>query len=451
MNTIKLGYYLNPIMQNNIITENKSKTKRKKLTQSLSERYVLKKDKYINNNNLINSKNNSIVEDYKIKKIDIKFNILNNIKKPNNTFNKNYYKRLINSYEENKQINSKFPLKILNNSPILIKNTNCINDNIEHKQDNNNKQNQLDPHNYFPEDFSLNIYKTTSLYKNRYKIQTSRLKRTLSILYKEENSKKSKNLNNIIKKNTIQNNLSIKMFKLLKAKKIDRFVDRLLNIKTITPKSHNKNSTDNNNIKNKENFFITNKNKDFKKMNYNEAESDRNKNAFMHQYTTNIINENNKTNNTNSITNRNISYDIFKNNTANSATQTININDNNNNNYFFYYTNEIDDKSSKDLNKYINLNNRNNRLSCKNYSELKFDIVQLPKKNIFLKKFEKKRRPFSATKTNSSFLNKKNNNNIINKFNKDKKLIFSFYDPKDKYIQIFEEIEKKGIDSKIHI
>ena len=43
------------------------------------------------------------------------------------------------------------------------------------------------------------------------------------------------------------------------------------------------------------------------------------------------------------------------------------------------------------------------------------------------------------------------NNNIINKFNKDKKLIFSFYDPKDKYIQLFEDLEKKEFDSHMNI
>ena len=436
MKNIKLGYYLNSIIKNNIENKNISSKKRKQLVQSISEGYIY------NNNNQINFKNN----DCKIKNIDIKFNIINNLKKYDNIFNKKTYKNLIKSYEDINQINSKYQIKNIDNNTIiphlLIYNQNNLYDNIENNKTNNNKQKkqkQLDPHNYFPEDFSLNIYKSTSLYKNRYKIQTSRLKKTLKILYNEENSKKSKNIINIIKNNSIQNSLNAKMFKLLKSQKIDRFVNRLLNIRTISSKNGNENSLEKSNSKIQEkNIFITNKNKNIKKINF--FDSDKKSNAYIYPYT-NINNENFKTNDYNYIINRNFPIDISKINTANSATQTI---DNKNN---FCNTNEIVDKSLKDKNKRKIVNNKyiNNRHSGKenyfNYKEIKFEMIKIPKKNIFSKKNKMIRRPFSASKTYSSFFNKNNNN--IN-FNQDKQLIFSFYDPKDKYIQLFKEIEKNN-------
>ena len=74
-------------------------------------------------------------------------------------------------------------------------------------------------------------------------------------------------------------------------------------------------------------------------------------------------------------------------------------------------------------------------------------MINYPKKEIFLKKFQKMMRPFSASKTNSyNNINK----NDVNNLNKDKKLIFSFYDPKDKYIQLFDELQKRAKDSNIN-
>ena len=294
-------------------------------------------------------------------------------------------------------------------------------DNIENKED---KQIQLDPHGYFPEDFSLNIYKSTSLYKNRYKIETCRLKKVLKNLYHEENSKKNKNLNEIIKKNTIQNTLSIKMFKLLKAKKIDRFVNRLLNIKNIPNISKKENSKDNSK---RDNFFLTNKNKyrDKNKINYIEYDDKNSKNNVCIQPYSIIHYEKN--------INRNFPLDNIKiNSTANSATQT-------------YHTLREKNKN-KILNKKYCYNNSSIPYKDKNlnYKEIKFEIIKAPKKNIFLKKHKKKSKPFSATRTNSSNFIVQNNNII----NKDKKLIFSFYDPKDRYVQLFEELEKKELEYK---
>ena len=458
MKRIKSGFYENPVLKKNRIILNQPSKKRKNLIQSISERCL--HSKKINPLQTNNNSNNK--EDYKVKKVDIKFNILNNLKKFNIIYNNSFYQNIIKDKKDNNKPNlkHKIKIKINNNNQEIQKlllnknilkenyfNNNILNinqiiendkfdntynlDNIENKE---NNQNQLDPHGYFPEDFSLNIYKSTSLYKNRYKIETCRLKKVLKNLYHEENSKKTKDLDNIIKKNTIENTLSIKMFKLLKARKIDRFVNRLLNIRKVP--NINKKENSKNNSK-RDNFFLTNKNKNKYKMHhidYNDKNT-KNNNLCIQPYS-NIQNE--------KVINRNFPLDNIKgNNTANSATQTLNENKEIKN----YYCTLRDKNKYKILNKnYYNNSIGYNEKNC-NYKEIKFEILKAPKKNNFLKKYKKKSRPFSATRTNSSFLNAQNNN-IINNFNKEKKLIFSFYDPKDRYIQLFDELEKKEMEYK---
>lgn len=469
MKRVKSGFYNNSESKKTVNILNKTIKKKKKLTQSISERCVGTKNSIFPNNN----NNSKLNGNYKVKKIDIKFNILNNIKNYKTIFNKTSYQKLVkNNQDTSNNNNTKFRLKLFNNIPNIPKlviNKNKLNNNffydLESEKDDNdnntnikNKQTQLDPHGYFPEDFSLNIYKSTSLYKNRYKIQTCRLKKVLKNIYQEENSKHTKNLNDIIKKNTIENNLSINMFKLLKAQKIDRFVNRLLNIKNNPFQNLNENSKDNINInKIKDNFFLTNKNRISKKINnFNLDDLDNKSNAYIQPYSN--INNEDLTNKYFSIKNFSIdNNNNNKSNTANSATQTMSVNSGLNNKY--YYNNniyEFGDKSFREQNRQNILNsNNNNNLSFKgkNYSckEIKFEMMQFPKKKIFLKKNEKMIRPFSASKIDSSSSLNCKNNNIIKNFHKNKKLIFSFYDPKDKYIQLFEDLEKKEFDSHMNI
>ena len=442
----KSSFYQNPILQNKIKIRSNPTTKRKKLTQSMSESCVCNKYNFnqLYSKNIPNSNCN---KDFNVKNIDIKFNILNNLKKFSTIFNINTYRNKKEN-PKNKPTSSKLKVKVLKNNsnmPILLLSNNehkqiYFGNNIENNKENENKKMQLDPHHYFPEDFSLNIYKSTSLYKNRYKIDTCRLKKALKNIYHEENSIKSKNINYIIQKNTIENNRSIKLLKLLKSRKIDRFVNKLLNI---SPPQKNENSKDI--AKNIEKIFITNKNKtsnEYKNIDYDEKNV--NKNKFIDPYTkyTNIYNENQKANNSNNF-NENINN---KNNTTNSATQTINPNESSNNNYI--YISEYEKKSLRPHNSQIILNkklshikNYNKYKNC-NYKEIKFEMIDLPK-NMFLKKQEKMIRPFSASKINSINLNNQNNN-IINNINKKSKLIFSLYDPNDKYVQLFEEVENKN-------
>ena len=170
-------------------------------------------------------------------------------------------------------------------------------------------------------------------------------------------------------------------------------------------------------------------------------EIDKKTNIFMHPYINIINNENNKININ---FNRNFSNDNIKTNTANSATQTLNTNDMKNKN-LAYNLYDSENKSFTDKNKNsLNINNTPSfNEKYYKFKEIKFEMVNYSKKEIFLKKFQKMMRPFSASKNNSyNNINKKDVNNL----NKDKKLIFSFYDPKDKYIQLFEELQKRAKD-----
>lgn len=447
------GYFENPILKKNLnFIVNKPK-KRKKLTTSTSEKCVFTKNKdcqvYYSNRSKFN-------EEYKVKNINIKFDILQNLKKHNTIFNHKSHIKLKKVNQENKQKNSKFNKKLLKNDiniPKLIINkekiNNYLDEKITEKNNEKNKQTQLDPHGYFPDDFSLNIYKSTCLYKNRYKIESCRLKKVLKNIYIKENSKKNKNLINIIKKNTIKNNVSTKMFKLLKSKKIDRFVNRYLNVDISSKNNNNKNETSKNNNsfnKIKKKIFITNKKKEITQLKCIDSdEIDKKANILIHPYTNIISNEKNKININ---FNRNFSNDNIKTNTANSATQTLNINDTKNKNSA---CNLYDSENKSFIDKNKNSLNINNTPSFKdkyyNFKEIKFEMIKYPKKEIFLKKFQKMMRPFSASKTNSyNNINK----NDVNNLNKDKKLIFSFYDPKDKYIQLFDELQKRAKDSNIN-
>ena len=98
---------------------------------------------------------------------------------------------------------------------------------------------------YFPEDFSLNIYRSTSLYKKRYQIEPFKLKGQLKIIKTQKKSKIIDNIIKSIKKKEKENCISSDLLRLLKSNKIDTFAKRYLekykfqsktNINKILPK-----------------------------------------------------------------------------------------------------------------------------------------------------------------------------------------------------------------------
>lgn len=508
------GYFDNAIMITNLNGYPNKPSKSKKLVQSTSEKCVSTQDFKIKENPIYLSNRQKFNDKFRINNIDIKFNLKKNLKKFDTIINNKSHSKLGKTKQGNNQYfpkykNARIHLKSLNNVPsipklIIIKDN--INKSIKNKFDNkiftelyneNNKQTQLDPHGYFPEDFSLNIFKSTELYKKRYKIEPCRLKKVLKNLNIKENSKKNKNIISLIKKNTLNNNVGTKMFKLLKSNKIDRFVNRYLNLNNASSHFRNENEKNKENNKeykkesnkenNKENnlsfsfkkkktkkIFITHKNNEIKKLNkLNHIESEESKlnrrvNIYTRHYT-NINNNNCEIKRKNyyhfyrNFSNRYFSNDSVKINTANSGTQTININDSNNIKNSAINLNDFTNDSfneKKNKKNIVNKKNMHNLPSYKekycSYKEIKFEMIKNPKESYFLKKFKKMMKSVSnakIAKTNSSFSNDINNKNkkntqnfkhTINNLQKGKKLIFSFYDPKDRFIQFFKKLEKKS-------
>ena len=423
----------NFIYKNNLSQVNNLPTQKDKKNQSISGNifYSNYKDSKINSNS--NSKFN---EDYKVKNIDIKFNILNNYRKFKTIINSNAYPKILNNNQEDKS-NSKLHLKLFNNSkkekPITsnINQNVLIEENIEYDIENKDPT-HLDIHGYFPDDFSLRAFKCTSFYKNRYKIKTKHLKNTLNNIYVDENAKRKKNINYIIKKNN-ENNLSNEMLRLLKSNRIDRFVNRYLNLKNI----NFKNKKQNNRYINSPTYryikkYINNK---------NQNDNDKKLNIVINPYLS-VKGEYNTINAKNF--NRNYLIDNMNINTANSGTQTVNAEDKNKDKDIDY----IPKKKNKDFltyNKFITNSpiNNNNKLNVNNY-----EIIGNHKKNMLSKKHQKKVRPFTASKTTTSFHN--NKNNAVKSFEHKRGLVFSLYDPKDKYIQLFEHLAKRFMDSELH-
>ena len=420
----------NFIYKNNLSQVNNLTTQKDKKNQSVSGNifYSTYKDSKINSNS--NSKFN---EDCKVKNIDIKFSILNNYKKFKTIINSNIYPKILDNNQDDKTSNSKLHLKLFNNSkkekPITSNiNQNILNEeNIEYNSENKDPT-QLDIHGYFPDDFPLRAFKCTSFYKNRYKIQTKHLKNTLNNIYVDENAKRKKNINYIIKKNN-ENTLSNEMLRLLKSNRIDRFVNRYLNLKNITfkNKKYNNRYINSSTYRNRKQYMS----------NKEQNDNDKKLNICISPYLNakkgyNTINAKNF--------NRNYLIGNMKTNTANSGTQTINAENKNKDN--------IAKEKKKDFltnNKFITNSpiNNNNKLNENN-----FKIVGNHKKKMLSKKYQKKVRPFTASKTTTSFNNHKNND--IKGFDNKRGLVFSFYDPKDKYIQLFEHLAKRFMDSELH-
>lgn len=421
----------NFIYKSNISQVNNLTTQKDKKNQSISGNIFHSnyKDSKINSNST--SKFN---EDYKVKNVNIKFDILNNYKKFRTIINSNIYPKILNNNQEDNSSNSKLHLKLFNNSkkekPITSNiNQNFLKDeNIEYDKDNETKDpTQLDIHGYFPDDFNLRVFKCTSFYKNRYKIQTKHLKKTLNNIYVDENAKRKKNINNIIKKNN-ENTLSNEMLRLLKSNRIDRFVNRYLNLKNISYKKKKQNQR-----------YINSSTYRYKKQympSKNGNDNEKKLNICISPYLDargvyNTINAKNF--------NRNYLIDNMIINTANSGTQTINAEKRNKDKNV---DNILVDKKKDFLsnNKFITNSPMN--------SKGNFEIVGNNKKNMLSKKYQKKSRPFTASKATSSFNNQKKY--VIKNSENKGGLVFSLYDPKDKYIQLFEHLAKRFVDSELH-
>ena len=283
---------------------------------------------------------------------------------------------------------------------------------------------------YFPEDFSLNIYKSTSLYKKRYQIEPLRLKNQLKVIKIKKKSMKNEKIINKINKYITETSFSSDLFRLLKSKKIDRFVKRYLEKKNylndynnrklrkaLFPKGNkikeNTKQIDEDKINNDD--IIKQKASihlmEIKNL-YNKDLSDKNivQKSPKHKIENKIINSSNKTLGNNKFEeNKNAykkqifvkrpqSYDIIRN-----------------------------EHLSDSLKSYNNLKNNE-----------KFNTIKIDKR-----KFSKKYLYLDKNQNVKIFSPRINKSDLINKFKTKRKLIFSYYDPNDEHIKLFKEFENK--------
>ena len=282
---------------------------------------------------------------------------------------------------------------------------------------------------YFPEDFSLNIYKSTSLYKKRYQIEPFRLQGQLKIIKMQKKSKIIDNIIKSIKKKEKENCISSDLLRLLKSNKIDTFAKRYLekykfqsstNINKIFPKKKLEESKKNK-IGNADLIINTLVTESSQKANFNNINLSEDNLAYKNQNNktkNNMINSSSQTNFVNDFKGYNFRYKIkhkFIERPQSSRTNNIL------NNYYLYDSLSLGNNSPFNK-RNIHNRNKNNKIFKNNFSE---------KKNKKIKLF--------FTKKIKSALNK----NINNQLDKNKKLIFSFYDPNDKDIKLFEKSEKK--------
>jgi hypothetical protein len=313
-----------------------------------------------------------------------------------------------------------------------------------------NKKSLVNGSGYFPEDFSLNIYKATSLYKNRYQIEPKHLQKELKLIHIQKKSMKNENIIKSIKKNIIESSFSSDLLRLLKSKKVDRFVKRYLNtkignnyltniIKNQTLKNNNNNILSKKIIKPKTILYKGEiKQNDEDKINTDEIIS---QNSFFSLDHIKDIDRSNLSSGKNTI------QKLGKNETINSATQTSNFNL-----FEGYKIHELKFNTIHRPQSHTILKNSNlyhfgksyyNSQRIRNYNNKKIKLLKNNfdrnnKNNPLTEKSKKKKGIFTFRKNKSSL-----NNNIINKHNNKNKLIFSFYDPNDKHIKIFKELENK--------
>ena len=294
---------------------------------------------------------------------------------------------------------------------------------------------------YFPIDFSLNIYKSTDLYKKRYQIEPLRLKHQLKLLKIQKKSNKSEKIIKSFKKSLVENTFSSDLLRLIKSNKIDRFAKRYLEKKT------NVQNNINNYINKKFGRILSTKKIDINDE-YKQIDEDKFSNDDIIKHKIFIPFKDVKGIETQNLSEENIlsqnSESKFKSNVISSSSQTSNINK--------YEENKIRDEKHKIItrplshailkNDYLfdslnSYNNIPNTPKTEKFTHKKLRKRAFTKKFLILDKnkniklfFPEKRKPIL-------------NNNIINNFEKNRKLIFSFYDPNDRHIQLLKDFEKK--------
>ena len=244
--------------------------------------------------------------------------------------------------------------------------------------------------------------------------------------------KKSKIIDNIIKsikKKEKENCISSDLLRLLKSNKIDTFAKRYLekykfqsstNINKIFPKKKLEESKKDK-IGNTDLIINTLVIESSQKANFNNINLSEDNLAYKNQNNKtkdNMINSSSQTNFVNDFKGYNFRYKIkhkFIERPPSSRTNNIL------NNYYLYDSLSLGNNSPFNK-RNIHNRNKNNKIFKNNFSE---------KKNKKIKLF--------FTKKIKSTLNK----NINNQLDKNKKLIFSLYDPNDKDIKLFEKFEKK--------
>ena len=291
---------------------------------------------------------------------------------------------------------------------------------------------------YFPKDFSLNIYKSTSLYRKRYQIETIPLKTQLKKINIQKQSKKSEKIIKNIKMNIVKQNFSSDLLRLLKSNKIDRFFKRYLE-KTKNIKI-DMNIPENNRI---ERILTPTMNKKAEKKLIDEdkiADEDIIKQSIFIPLNNIKIVENKKISKDDIIQIN--SENNIKNNMINSGIQTGDVNQKEENKMKEKKDNVINRPQSHSIlkNDYINdsitsFNNSRKNIGINTQRKLK--RLKYTKKYLFLDKNQNVR-VFTPIERNPI-----SNDKIINNFETKNKLVFSFYDPNDRHIKILQKFENK--------
>ena len=299
---------------------------------------------------------------------------------------------------------------------------------------------------YFPEDFSLNIYKSTSLYKKRYQIEPKRLKQQLKKIKTQKTIMKNDNIINTINKKMKEDCFSSDQLRLLKSNKIDRFAKRYLENKK--SKTTKRNIT--NNIKKdiKKKFIISlSPKKHNKETKHTDEDKINNEDVICKnllnslEYMKGIENTGNPYFDNNNFVCHNLDNNS-KNDGINSGIQTQNINQNKENikdNEHKSIKGALSQRFLKNNYIYDSLSSYNNEVkspNIENISNCRTKKRKIRKKYLFWDRNKEKIKLLSPK--NSSLIN-----NIINKFDKNKKLIYSFYNPNDIHIKLLKEYENK--------
>lgn len=294
---------------------------------------------------------------------------------------------------------------------------------------------------YFPIDFSLNIYKSTDLYKKRYQIEPLRLKQQLKLVKIQKKSKKSEKIIKSFKKSLVENTFSSDLLRLIKSNKIDRFAKRYLEKKT------NVNININNYINKKIGRVLSSK-KINDKEDYKQIDEDKFYNDDVIKHKIFIPFKDIKSIESQNFSEENMlsqnSESKFKSNVISSSSQTSNINK--------YEEKKISDEKHKIITRPLSHSILKNDYlfdSLKSYNNIPNtpNIEKFTHKKIRQRAFTKKFLILDKNMNIKLFSPKKSqaniNNNIIKHFENNRKLIFSFYDPNDKHIQLLREFEKK--------